>query len=268
MVCARLPQVCIQTEIGPGGRSWLPGLPPVAAVVAAGEERVQLQALTDPAVLPDDWEVICVRGAANHLGGSQWELPLHIGVNDAVFHLRRKGNAEEQMVDVTVRIIRGGVLRGFRLPDGEPYGALVRQPAVVGDADVRWTLELPAHGLGRQMLVPELEGGRQALPPGWALRVAILDVAGIRAEPEIQPFGELQLPAVALGPGGMCFAEVVVVEGNRTVGPTHVVTIRRADIPITPVLVRFLVFTPPIQPIAFTRRAAVVCFTLSVARQL
>ena len=193
---------------------------------------MRLQALTVPAVLPAGWEVVCVDGAAKLSGRGQWDLPLHTGINDAGFCLRRNSDADEHMVDVTTQVVRGGVLRGFRLPDGEPYGTLVLEPADVGDADVRWTLQLPAHGPGFQSLVPELEGGGLALPPGWALHVAIFDGAGIRTEPAVvQPFGELQLPAVALEPGGVCVAELFVAEGHRTVGPTHIVTIQR-DLPV------------------------------------
>jgi len=209
--------------------------------------------LEDPAVVPDGWELQCVEGAAMPSPeGNWWNLVLQIGRNDAVFRLRRIGNGaigEAEAGDVPVRIVRhppppptpgaAPVLSGFRLAVGEPHGTLVRLPPAAGDADVRWTLQLPAHGDGLQMLVPELAGGGQALAAGWALRVTCVNGDAEHPEPadhRHEGVHELELPFAALGPGGSCVAELVLADGEMPHGCTHIISIQRA----TFVLVRDL----------------------------
>ena len=236
---------------------WRPGLPPAAAVVSAGLDSVRLQALLrvssgaqleEPTVVPDGWEVQC-EGEAEPVTGSrsQWDLRLQLGQNDAVFRLRQSGTdtpGEHEAGDVAVRIFRqpapplavAPVLSGFHV-GGAPYGALVRQAladdAAAGDADVHWTLEFPAHGDGLQMLVPELAGGEQALPTGWALRVTCFDGDLADPEPSVhrhEGVHELQLPVAALGPGRSCVVKLVLANGEVPHGVTHIISIQRATL--------------------------------------
>ena len=257
-----LAQVHIRSEFIDGSRFyWLPGGDPETAVVASSTQSIRLYAklqasgenrgLRIDSIL-DDWEVHC-EGAADPVFGSrsQWDLRLQIGHNNAVFRLRQSGSdipGEVEAGDVSVRIVRPPspgavpVLSGFQT-GGVPYGTLVCLPPAGDDADVHWTLELPAHGDGLQMLLPVLAGGEQALPPGWALRVTCLDGDIANSVPSVhrhEGVHELQLPDAALGPGRRCVAKMVLANGELPHGVTHIISIQRATL----ILVRHLPLHP------------------------